>query len=100
MNVDLPAPLGPRSPVTPGGTETFTSFRPMTWPYHLETCSVVTTGRVRLEADSTGVPLEADSTGVMSPPPRRGRAARYSSGGLRPAGPPGTLARGGPRGPR
>ena len=44
MNVDLPAPFGPRSPVMPGGTFTVTSFRPMTWPYHFDTCSAVTIG--------------------------------------------------------
>ena len=37
MNVDLPAPLGPSSPVIPGGTVTVTSLRPITWPYHFET---------------------------------------------------------------
>ena len=36
MNVDLPAPFGPSSPVIPRGTLSETSFRPMTWPYHLE----------------------------------------------------------------
>ena len=40
MNVDLPAPFGPRSPVMPGGTDTETSFRPDTWPYHFDRCSV------------------------------------------------------------
>ena len=44
-NVDLPAPFGPSSPVMPGGTATVTSFRPETWPYHLERCSVVTMRR-------------------------------------------------------
>src|SRR6266567_4036269 len=48
MNVDLPAPLGPSRPVTPGGTVTVTSFRPMTCPYHFETCSAVTTGVIIL----------------------------------------------------
>ena len=36
MNVDLPAPLGPSSPVMPAGTVTDTSFRPMTCPYHFD----------------------------------------------------------------
>jgi len=36
MNVDLPAPFGPSRPVTPEGTDTDTSFNPMTCPYHLE----------------------------------------------------------------
>ena len=44
MNVLLPAPLGPSSPVIPDGTLTDTSLRPMTCPYHLDTCSAVTTG--------------------------------------------------------
>ena len=44
MNVDLPAPFGPSRPVTPGGTFTLTSLRPMTCPYHFETCSAVTIG--------------------------------------------------------
>src|SRR5260221_8255608 len=79
MNVDLLAPLGPRRPVPPGGTETLTWFRPMTWPYHFETCSAVTTAV------------------LMSPPLRRGHC---SSGGLRPPEPPHTLARGVPRAPR
>jgi hypothetical protein len=35
--VDLPAPFGPSSPVIPVGTETETSFRPMTCPYHFDT---------------------------------------------------------------
>ena len=39
MNVDLPAPLGPSRPVMPGGTDTVTSLRPMTWPYHFDTWS-------------------------------------------------------------
>ena len=30
MNVDLPAPFGPRSPVMPAGTESVTSFNPIT----------------------------------------------------------------------
>ena len=44
MKVDLPAPFGPSRPVTPGGTLTLTSLRPMTWPYHLDTWSAVTIG--------------------------------------------------------
>src|SRR5688500_405513 len=71
MNVDLPAPLGPNSPVMPGGTDTVTSLRPMTWPYHFETCSAVT------------------MAALISQP-----------GGLRPASPPCTLAHGDPRAPR
>ncbi len=43
MNVDLPAPLGPSRPVMPGGTFTVTSFRPITCPYHFDTCSALTT---------------------------------------------------------
>src|SRR4051794_40966827 len=92
MNVDLPAPFGPRRPVIPGGTVTFTSFSPMTWPYHLETCSAVTTG---LAADGAAVlpaagagaapGAVADGTGtVTSPPPRRGRGARGSRSRRRP----------------
>src|SRR5690242_17376154 len=46
MKVDLPAPFGPSSPVTPRGTSTDTSFNPITWPYHLETWSAATTGSV------------------------------------------------------
>src|SRR6266540_4898693 len=82
MKVDLPAPLEPSRPVTPGGTDTLTSFRPITCPYHFETCSAET--------------MEA----LTSPPPRRARVALCSSGGLHPAGPPATLARGVPRAPR
>jgi len=37
MNVDFPAPFGPRRPVTPRGTDTETSFNPITWPYHFDT---------------------------------------------------------------
>ena len=44
-SVDLPAPLGPSSPVTPGGTVTLTSFSPITWPYHFDRCSA-TSGAV------------------------------------------------------
>src|SRR5690242_18656412 len=44
MNVDLPAPFGPRRPVIPGGTVTVTSFSPDTWPYHFDRCSVLITG--------------------------------------------------------
>ncbi len=43
MKVDLPAPFGPSSPVIPAGTLTVTSLRPMTWPYHFDTCSATTT---------------------------------------------------------
>jgi hypothetical protein len=39
MNVDLPAPFGPSRPVMPAGTDTVTSFRPDTWPYHFDRCS-------------------------------------------------------------
>ena len=35
-SVDLPAPFGPSRPVMPGGMDTLTSFRPMTWPYHFD----------------------------------------------------------------
>src|SRR5687767_13485526 len=42
MNVDLPAPLGPSSPVMPGGIETVTLLRPLTCPYHFDTPSVCT----------------------------------------------------------
>ena len=44
MNVDLPAPFGPSSPVMPGGTLTLTSLRPMTWRYHFDTLSAETIG--------------------------------------------------------
>src|SRR5436190_22638843 len=40
MNVDLPAPFGPSSPVMPGGIDTVTLLRPLTWPYHFDTPSV------------------------------------------------------------
>ena len=43
-SVDLPAPFGPSSPVTPGGIRTVSLFRPITLPYHLETPSNSTTG--------------------------------------------------------
>ena len=45
-NVDLPAPFGPSRPLMPGGSETVTSLRPMTWPYHFDTASATTTGGV------------------------------------------------------
>ena len=38
-SVVLPAPLGPRMPVTPGKTSKVTSFTATTLPYHLETAS-------------------------------------------------------------
>ena len=38
MNVDLPAPLGPSSPVMPDGMDAVTSLRPLTCPYHLDSC--------------------------------------------------------------
>src|SRR5262245_36389971 len=56
MKVDLPAPFGPRSPVMPGGTDTDTSFRPITWPYHFDTCSAATIAGGR---DATGAATAA-----------------------------------------
>jgi len=44
MNVLLPAPFGPSSPVMPRGTETVTSLRPDTCPYHFDRCSAETIG--------------------------------------------------------
>ena len=44
--VDLPAPLGPSSPLMPGGIETVTSLRPITCPYHFDIRSATTTGRL------------------------------------------------------
>src|SRR5712691_1591959 len=78
MNVDLPAPCGPRSPVTPGGTETETSFRPMTWPYHFETCSAVTTGVIVLSRGfAPRTPLHALS--LAASPARSDRVAHSLS---------------------
>src|SRR6059058_1280061 len=87
MNVDLPAPFGPSRPVTPGGTDTLTSLRPMTCPYHFETCSAVTMAVVLTALGAAGTALAVVTTGLvrlrpglgpalMSPPPRRGRAVR------------------------
>ena len=59
MNVLLPAPFGPSSPVIPGGTVTVTSFRPMTWPYHFDTCSALSIGRrSRHHLHAAHAPLE------------------------------------------
>src|SRR5689334_20932792 len=63
MNVDLPAPLGPSNPVIPAGTVTVTSFRPDTWPYHFDRCSVV------MIIPSTTRP--DDAAGLTSPALRR-----------------------------
>jgi hypothetical protein len=43
MNVDLPAPFGPSRPVMPGPTDTVTSLRPMTCPYHFDSWVAATT---------------------------------------------------------
>src|SRR6266508_3692042 len=42
--VDLPAPFGPRSAVTPGVTPNETSETATTSPYHFETCSTTIVG--------------------------------------------------------
>ena len=42
--VDLPAPLGPSTPVTPPSMARETSLRPMTCPYHFEAWSTKTAG--------------------------------------------------------
>src|SRR5215207_7694384 len=78
MNVDLPAPFGPSRPVMPGGTLTVTSFRPITWPYHLETCSAVTIGAAFGGVTGSGAALATGvATGtLMSPPPLHERGAR------------------------
>ena len=39
ISVDLPAPLGPKSPVTPGPIRMVTSLTATTFPNHRETCS-------------------------------------------------------------
>src|SRR5438445_62229 len=78
MNVDLPAPFGPSSPVTPGGTVTVTSFRPMTWPYHFETCSAVTIGVIVLSRGfAPRTPLHALS--LAASPARSDRVAHSLS---------------------
>src|SRR5436190_7860005 len=75
MKVDLPAPFGPSRPVTPGGTETLTSLRPMTWPYHFETCSAVTIGVIVLSRGfAPRTPLHALS--LAAAPARSDRVAR------------------------
>src|SRR4029078_5700746 len=88
MNVDLPAPLGPRRPVMPGGTLTLTSLRPITWPYHFDTCSAATTGAPfgvtalapAAAAAATPAGISAEEAGtLMSPPLRRARGAAESS---------------------
>src|SRR5438270_7474834 len=78
MNVDLPAPFGPSSPVTPGGTDTLTSLRPMTWPYHLETCSAVTIAVIVLSRGfAPRTPLHALS--LAASPARSDRVAHSLS---------------------
>src|SRR4051794_31741980 len=52
-SVDLPAPLGPSRPVTPGGTRNVSLLRPMTLPYHLETASNSMMGCIRLTTKDT-----------------------------------------------
>src|SRR5436190_8150460 len=72
MKVDLPAPFGPSRPVTPGGTETLTSLRPMTWPYHFETCSAVTIGVIVLSRGfAPRTPLQALSLAASPARPDR-----------------------------
>jgi hypothetical protein len=48
--VDLPAPFGPRRPVTPGGTVTLTSLSAMTGPYQRD-------ARVNASGATGAVPL-------------------------------------------
>src|SRR5258708_35998576 len=67
INVDLPAPLGPRSPVMPCGTVSVTSFRPMTCPYHFDRCSVATT----LVLSELTPRSPRRGSGVQESPPRR-----------------------------
>src|SRR5436190_15329010 len=84
MKVDLPAPFGPSRPVTPGGTETLTSLRPMTWPYHFETCSAVTIGVIVLSRGfAPRTPLHALS--LAASPARSDRVARSLSLARRPS---------------
>ena len=40
INVDLPAPFGPSSPVTPGPMVIETSLTATTLRYHRDTCSI------------------------------------------------------------
>src|SRR5436190_24290541 len=78
MKVDLPAPFGPSRPVTPGGTETLTSLRPMTWPYHFETCSALTIGVIVLSRGfAPRTPLHALS--LAASPARSDRVAHSLS---------------------
>src|SRR5687767_6655185 len=74
-SVLLPAPLGPRRPVTPGPRSTVTSFRPSTSPYHLLTRSIFT-----LEAAKAAV-------GVIPSPPRCGPGATRARTRLQRAAP-------------
>src|SRR5262245_26350376 len=69
MKVDLPAPLGPSSPVMPGGTVTVTSLSPITCPYHLLRRSAVTIG---VDALVTRPPRRLESAA-------RARSARAQS---------------------
>src|SRR4051812_37306921 len=72
MNVLLPAPFGPSRPVTPGGTLTVMSLRPLTCPYHLDSFSAAT----------IGVPAAVT---ITRPPRRRARVVPAP----RPTTPPG-----------
>src|SRR5688572_26769497 len=64
MNVDLPAPLGPSSPVMPGGIETVTLLRPLTCPYHFDTPSAWT----KAPADGNAFPDWSASPDWNAPP--------------------------------
>src|ERR1700741_1326274 len=67
MNVDLPAPFGPSNPVIPGGTDTVTSFRPETWPYHFDRWSVAIALTRRSPPDA---PVARESTATPRSAPR------------------------------
>src|SRR4026207_2453049 len=68
MNVDLPAPFGPRRPVMPDGTDTLTSFRPMTCPYHFDTRAAATIGAVVAPVQQHHPPPPAPPPPALGPP--------------------------------
>src|SRR6185369_3719423 len=61
-SVDLPAPFGPSSPVTPGRNSSETSFRPITGPYQCDTRESSTVGGAVADA----VPSRAGAAAVDS----------------------------------
>src|ERR1044072_5924358 len=84
INVVLPAPFGPRSPVTPGPKEQDTSASATLGPKNTEAPETNTVGFGReagSRADATGGPAGVGPGGVggrggTAPPPGDGRGAR------------------------